>query len=104
MARAGEVHRHAGRLAGRDDLGVTDRATGLDDGLDPGVDEDLRAVGEGEEGVGGGDRRRRPLARPLDGADLLLVESPTNPMLEVADLPAVLGAARAAGPWQGRDR
>lgn len=33
----------------------------------------------------------------LDGADLLLVESPTNPMLEVADLPAVLGAARAAG-------
>ncbi|MEU0538466.1 PLP-dependent transferase [Nocardia sp. NPDC005978] len=33
----------------------------------------------------------------LDGADLLLVESPTNPMLEVADLPAVLGAARDAG-------
>jgi cystathionine gamma-synthase len=33
----------------------------------------------------------------LDGADLLLVESPTNPMLEVADLPAVLGVARAAG-------
>ncbi|GGM15713.1 trans-sulfuration enzyme family protein [Promicromonospora citrea] len=33
----------------------------------------------------------------LDGADLLLAESPTNPMLEVADLPAVLGAARAAG-------
>lgn len=33
----------------------------------------------------------------LDGADLLLLESPTNPMLEVADLPAVLGVARAAG-------
>lgn len=33
----------------------------------------------------------------LDGADLLLAESPTNPMLEVADLPAVLGAARSAG-------
>ncbi|MFI8526637.1 trans-sulfuration enzyme family protein [Promicromonospora sukumoe] len=33
----------------------------------------------------------------LDGADLFLAESPTNPMLEVADLPAVLGAARAAG-------
>ncbi|GHH67928.1 trans-sulfuration enzyme family protein [Promicromonospora soli] len=33
----------------------------------------------------------------LEGADLLLVESPTNPMLEVADLPAVLGAARARG-------
>lgn len=33
----------------------------------------------------------------LDGADLFLAESPTNPMLEVADLPAVLAAARAAG-------
>ena len=33
----------------------------------------------------------------LDGADLLLVESPTNPMLEVADLPAVLAAARENG-------
>ncbi|GAA2235463.1 aminotransferase class I/II-fold pyridoxal phosphate-dependent enzyme [Promicromonospora sukumoe] len=33
----------------------------------------------------------------LAGADLFLAESPTNPMLEVADLPAVLGAARAAG-------
>lgn len=33
----------------------------------------------------------------LDGAALLLVESPTNPMLEVADLPALLGAARARG-------
>ncbi|MFI2366236.1 trans-sulfuration enzyme family protein [Promicromonospora sp. NPDC019610] len=33
----------------------------------------------------------------LDGADLFLAESPTNPMLEVADLPAVLAAARVAG-------
>ncbi|MBO0607622.1 trans-sulfuration enzyme family protein [Myceligenerans salitolerans] len=33
----------------------------------------------------------------LDGADLLLVESPTNPMLEVADLPALLSAARERG-------
>ena len=33
----------------------------------------------------------------LDGADVLLVESPTNPMLEVADLPALAAAARAAG-------
>ncbi|MDF8263771.1 trans-sulfuration enzyme family protein [Luteipulveratus flavus] len=30
----------------------------------------------------------------LDGADVLWVESPTNPMLEVADLPSLLGAAR----------
>jgi cystathionine gamma-synthase len=33
----------------------------------------------------------------LEGADLLLIESPTNPLLEVADLPAVAAAARAAG-------
>lgn len=31
----------------------------------------------------------------LDGADALWVESPTNPMLEVADLPALLAAAKA---------
>ncbi|MDO8150958.1 PLP-dependent aspartate aminotransferase family protein [Isoptericola sp. b408] len=33
----------------------------------------------------------------LDGADLLVVESPTNPMLEIADLPALLAAARDRG-------
>ncbi|MBL0888852.1 trans-sulfuration enzyme family protein [Myceligenerans indicum] len=33
----------------------------------------------------------------LDGADLLLIESPTNPMLEVADLPALITAARERG-------
>jgi len=33
----------------------------------------------------------------LDGADLVLLESPTNPMLEVADLPVLLAAARDRG-------
>jgi cystathionine gamma-synthase len=33
----------------------------------------------------------------MDGADLVLIESPTNPLLEVADLPALAGAAAAAG-------
>ncbi|NHC13518.1 trans-sulfuration enzyme family protein [Motilibacter deserti] len=33
----------------------------------------------------------------LPGADLLWIESPTNPLLAVADLPAVVAAARAAG-------
>ena len=33
----------------------------------------------------------------LPGADLLWAESPTNPMLEVADLPALCAAAREAG-------
>lgn len=35
--------------------------------------------------------------RALPGADLLWVESPTNPMLEVADLPALITGARARG-------
>lgn len=33
----------------------------------------------------------------MTGADVLWLESPTNPMLEVADLPALLAAAKAAG-------
>jgi cystathionine gamma-synthase len=33
----------------------------------------------------------------LDGADLLWAESPTNPMLEIADLPRIFEAARAVG-------
>ncbi|MFB0834912.1 trans-sulfuration enzyme family protein [Arthrobacter halodurans] len=33
----------------------------------------------------------------LDGADMLWLESPTNPMLEVADLRALAAGARAAG-------
>ena len=33
----------------------------------------------------------------LEGTDLLWIESPTNPMLDVADLPAILSAARSAG-------
>ena len=33
----------------------------------------------------------------LPGADLVLLESPTNPMLEIADLPAILAAARTLG-------
>ena len=33
----------------------------------------------------------------LDGADVLWLESPTNPTLEVADLPALAGAARERG-------
>ncbi len=33
----------------------------------------------------------------LDGADLCWLESPTNPLLEVADLPTLVGAARDRG-------
>src|SRR5690349_24286472 len=49
---AGEVHRHAGRLAGGDRLLVAHRPARLDDGPDAGVDEHLGAVGEREERVG----------------------------------------------------
>nr|WP_246117444.1 PLP-dependent transferase [Cellulomonas composti] len=44
--------------------------------------------------AGGGERRP---------ADLLWVESPTNPMLEVADLPALAAGAHAAGALVGVD-
>jgi cystathionine gamma-synthase len=37
------------------------------------------------------------LEATIDGAALVWVESPTNPMLDVVDLPAVIGIARAAG-------
>ncbi|MGP7961205.1 trans-sulfuration enzyme family protein [Sanguibacter sp. A247] len=36
------------------------------------------------------------VAAALPGADLLWIESPTNPMLEVADIPALVEAAHAA--------
>lgn len=35
--------------------------------------------------------------KAFEGADLVLLESPTNPMLEVADLPALIDAAHRAG-------
>jgi len=38
-----------------------------------------------------------------EGADLLWVESPTNPMLEVADLPALVEGAHARGTLVGVD-
>ena len=43
------------------------------------------------------------VAEALDGADLLLIESPTNPLLEVADLPALAAASRAAGTLMAVD-
>lgn len=39
----------------------------------------------------------RAVVAALDGADLLWVESPTNPMLEVADVPALGAAAHERG-------
>ena len=53
VAVLGEDHRHAGPLAGLDHLGVAFGAAGLDDAGGAGLDRQLGAVGEGEEGVGG---------------------------------------------------
>ena len=39
----------------------------------------------------------------LDGADLLWIESPTNPALEVGDLPKIIKAAKAAGVFVAAD-
>src|SRR5437899_1302482 len=37
------------------------------------------------------------LQATVDGAGLVWVETPTNPMLDIVDLPAVIGIAHAAG-------
>ena len=51
VAGSCEVHGDAGRLGCRDDFIVAFGASGLDDGGDSGVDQDLQAVGEREERV-----------------------------------------------------
>src|SRR5436190_12014280 len=67
MPGPGEVHRDAGLVRRLDGELVADRAARLDDGLDTGVDEDLRAVLEGEERVGGGHGSGGALPRAVDG-------------------------------------
>jgi hypothetical protein len=53
VAVLGEDHRHAGGVAGVDHVGVAFGAAGLDHRGGAGLDRQLGAVGEGEEGVGG---------------------------------------------------
>src|SRR5207248_6653738 len=55
---AGEIQRDAGRLGGRDDLGVTHRATRLGDCAHTGRNEDFQTVREREVCVA---RRNRAL-------------------------------------------
>ncbi len=54
MADSGEDHGDAQSVGGVDDLGVADGAAGLDDGGCAGLGDGFEAVGEWEEGVGGG--------------------------------------------------
>ena len=56
VAGAGEVHGDAGSVGRGDDFLVPDRAAGLHHSPDAGVDQDLQAVGEREERVGGSNR------------------------------------------------
>src|SRR4051812_35781845 len=51
---AGEDHGNVALVRCLDDLSVADGAAGLDDRGDAGVREEVEAVAEGEEGVGGG--------------------------------------------------
>ena len=73
VSDAGEGHGHAKPVGGRDDLGVADRATGLDDGSGSGPGDDLEAVREGEEGVrgsdGSGQRKDSLLGAEAGGVD-----------------------------------
>ena len=55
VADSGEDHGDAELVGGCDDFGVADGAAGLDDGGGAGLGDGFEAVGEWEEGVGGGD-------------------------------------------------
>ncbi len=56
MANAGEDHGQAEAVGGGDDILIFDGTTRLDDGgCAPACDDGFKAVGEGEEGVRGGD-------------------------------------------------
>ena len=61
VARTSEVHGHAGGLGGLNHFCVADRAARLHHGLNPGVDKQLQAIGEGEESVRGSYATHRTL-------------------------------------------
>ena len=59
VARPRQVHRDAGSIRRVNRLLITHGPTGLHHGTHSRVNEDLQAVGEGEERVGGSDRPDR---------------------------------------------
>ena len=63
---------------------------------------DARADGRLDGPAGSTSPTPQPSCAALDGADLVWLESPTNPLLEVADLPALAAAARERGVAHGR--
>src|ERR1700751_1775902 len=56
VAKSGKEHGQAEAVGGCDDFGVALRAPGLDDGGGPDFGDFFHAVGEWEEGIGGGNR------------------------------------------------
>ena len=69
MADSGEEHGEPETVGGGDDFGIALRAAGLDDGGGSGAGDFFDAVGEWEEGVGGGDRAFERELR-IHGAEL----------------------------------
>src|SRR5690606_4359340 len=71
MAHAGEHHRDAALVGGGDDLVVAHRAARLDDGRRADVGDDVEAVAERKERVGGDDRpgEVEPRVARLDRSD-----------------------------------
>src|SRR6266567_1813393 len=68
VADAGKEHGQAQAVGGGDDFGIALRTAGLNDGGSSGFGDFFNAIGEGEEGVGGGDGAfQRELG--LHGAD-----------------------------------
>ena len=78
----------SGLRDGRDHVLVAARAAGLDDRGRAGVERDLRAVGEGEEGVGG-ERRRRVGSWPNSAAFSTAIRTASTRLIWPAPIPIV---------------
>jgi cystathionine gamma-lyase len=96
----GEVVLFASGMAAAGALLLTELAPGSAVAMDHGCYRGVRILAEAQLEPRGVDVRLAPpeqLGEALDGADVLWMESPSNPKLEVYDLAALADAAHAAG-------
>jgi cystathionine gamma-lyase len=96
----GEVVLFASGMAAASALLLTTLAPDSAVAMDHGCYRGVRILAEGHLEPRGVDVRLAPperLGEALEGADLLWMESPSNPKLEVYDLAALAGAAHAGG-------